>query len=93
MDQPLASAGAPAPAGPRAPVQDISMADVLLRFTHHVPLDQQVRDQHDRVREEFKAFAEDVMLDLPEGREKSLAFTALEEASFWAHAAVARAGK
>lgn len=69
--------------------RDISEEDILLRFTHHVPLDQQVRDQHDAVRENFKEFAM-VLQGLPPGREKSLAYTALEEASFWAHAAVAR---
>lgn len=45
---------------------------------------------HQRIREEAKAFAEGVFGDLPEGREKSLAFTAFEESTFWAHAAVAR---
>ena len=67
--------------------------DIIKRFTHHVPATEQVRATHDYVREEFKAFALQLIPELPDGREKSLAATALEEASFWAHAAVARAGK
>jgi hypothetical protein len=68
------------------------LADIERRFTYHRPEGRKVQD-HDDVRREFKAFASDVLSALPGGREKSLAFTALEEASFWAHAAVAREGK
>jgi hypothetical protein len=71
----------------------IDAAEIERRFTHHVPLDQQVRGTHDAVREQFKSFALQLADQLPESREKSLAFTELESASFWAHAAVAREGK
>lgn len=74
-----------------APV--IDQAEIERRFTHHVPADKQVRNRHDLTRNFFKQFARGLVEVLPEGREKSLAFTALEEASFWAHAAVARDGK
>lgn len=43
---------------------------------------------HGELREDFVAFA--VKLDtLPDGRNKSLALTALEEASMWSHKALA----
>ena len=67
--------------------------DIIKRFTHHVPATEQVCETHDAVREGFKEFALALLPSLPDGREKSLAATALEEASFWAHAAIAREGK
>jgi hypothetical protein len=68
---------------------DITQAEVERRFTYHRPEGQKVTD-HDDIRLEFKEFAEALSRRLPPGREKSLAFTALEESSFWAHAAIAR---
>ena len=70
----------------------IDVAEIEKRFTHHVPVEQQVRETHDAIRNDFKEFALLLAEHMPESREKSLAFTALEEASFWAHAAVARNG-
>lgn len=70
----------------------MDQAEINKRFTHHVPIGERI-DFHDDVRFNFKAFAEWANNVLPEGREKSLCFTALEEASFWAHAAIAREGK
>lgn len=67
----------------------IDQAEVERRFTHHVPGERKT-PIHTAARAEFKDFAEKLNELLPESREKSLAFTALEESSFWAHAAVAR---
>lgn len=67
----------------------IDKAERDRRFDYHRPSGI-AQAMHQRLREEAKAFAEDVLADLPEGREKSLAFTAFEEATFWAHAAIAR---
>lgn len=64
-------------------------ADITKRFTHHVPVARQQND-HGAIREAYLVFAKTLAEWLPDGREKSLAFTALEESSFWAHAAVAR---
>ena len=69
----------------------IDAAEIERRFTHHRPEGTKILE-HNSVRKDFKEFAT-LLADLPEGREKSLAFTALEESSFWAHAAVAREGK
>jgi hypothetical protein len=67
----------------------IDAAEIEKRFTHHVPGEKRT-PIHTEARALFKEFAEDLAELLPESREKSLAFTALEESSFWAHASVAR---
>jgi hypothetical protein len=64
-------------------------ADLEKRFTYHPPTDAKVQI-HQGIREELLATAESIGILLPEGREKSLFLTKLEEAMFWANAAVAR---
>jgi hypothetical protein len=46
--------------------------------------------KHQTLRAQFKAFANYLDGAMDDGREKSLAFTALEEASMWSHKAVAK---
>ena len=77
---------------PGEPKRPLSPADIERRFTYHRPEGQKV-DAHEDIRVDFKTFARVLNSKLPAGREASLAFTALEEASFWAHAAIAREGK
>lgn len=72
--------------------QDITPEDIERRFTYHRPEGQKIED-HEDVRRGFKVFANTLRKTLPAGREKSLAITALEESSMWAHAAIAREGK
>jgi hypothetical protein len=67
-------------------------SEIERRFTYHRPEGQKITD-HDDVRAMFRGWAYLLNETLPEGREKSLAFTALEESSFWSHAAIAREGK
>lgn len=45
--------------------------------------------RHAALRLEFRAFAEHLDEVLKDGREKALAFTALQEASMWSHFCIA----
>jgi hypothetical protein len=67
----------------------VSHADIEHRFTHHPPHVGRV-NQHEIVRERVGSIAHFLDIRLPDGREKSLAITKLEEAMFWANAAIAR---
>lgn len=58
-------------------------------FNYHKPDSAKVK-RHEWVREEIKFLALGVNSRIPECREKSLAITKLEEAMFWANAAIAR---
>lgn len=63
--------------------------EIEKRFTYHAPKgDQQQR--YEQLRAAARELAEVFNALCPESREKSLAFTALEEAIMWANASVAR---
>lgn len=59
------------------------------RFTYHEPTEAK-KLKHKLLRDGAQSFAAEIEMYCPESREKSLAFTALEEAVFWANAAIAR---
>ncbi len=58
-------------------------------FTYHAPTGMQPR-RYEQIRSNAKLFALSIVSDCPESRELSLALTKLEEAVFWANAAIAR---
>ncbi len=66
------------------------MDDLRHRFQYHPPLTDEVKHTHELVRAVHLRAADAMDEVLPEGREKSLCITKLEEAMFWANAAVAR---
>jgi hypothetical protein len=67
----------------------IDRAELENRFGFH-PANDVTKDRHQRVREGFIQFTEQLLELIPDGREKSLVVTALEEASMWANAGIAR---
>lgn len=68
----------------------LSEEEIERRYTYHPPDDPKIRQLHD----DFRTLERNVahaLNELPESsRELSLAFTALEEMSFWTHAHIAR---
>jgi len=68
---------------------EINRSELENRFGFH-PATEETREKHQFVRESFIDFTDGLLAELPEGREKSLVVTALEEASMWANAAIAR---
>ena len=64
--------------------------DLVHRFTYHAPKGEMPFRR--RIREEALELANTINVYCPDGREKSLAITSLEEVVMWANAAIARGG-
>lgn len=69
----------------------MSEENINHRFSHHPPKFPETIQQHESVREELRTTANYLDQNLPEGREKALALTKLEEVLMWSNAAIARA--
>jgi hypothetical protein len=68
----------------------MSPEDIAYRFAFHAASTQEKRDEHTSVRQRCRQLADALNESLPEGREKAVVMTKLEEVMFWANAAVAR---
>lgn len=64
--------------------------DLNHRFAYHPPKDAATGARHEQVRDECLSLAHLIDELCPDGREKSLAITSLEETMMWANAAIAR---
>jgi hypothetical protein len=67
----------------------IEQDDINNRFTYHPPSDTKAT-KHVMIRESGKTLTEIINEMVPDGREKSLAITKIEEAIMWANAGLAR---
>lgn len=68
----------------------MSPDEINHRFDFHQATTEEKVNEHTSVRQNCAALARLLNGRLPEGREKSLAITKLEEVMFWANAAIAR---
>ena len=66
-----------------------NLTELETRFTYHTPKEGQPK-KYVTLRDEAHTLAKTILSLCPESREKSLAFTRLEEAIFWANASIAR---
>ncbi len=64
-------------------------ANIENRFTYHAPFGDQTERYQD-IRDLAKKLAYLILEKTPDSREQSLALTNLEQAVFWANAAIAR---
>jgi hypothetical protein len=69
----------------------VSSPEIEKRFTYHPPKDGQP-ELYQAIRDMAKMMATIIENTCPESREKSLAFTNLEQAVKWANASIARNG-
>ena len=65
--------------------------DINNNFKYHAPNDAQVT-KYQQLRDHAKSLAYMIEGECPDSRERSLAFTKLEEAVMWANASIARSG-
>lgn len=71
------------------PIDEKTAERIENAFTYHPPKDDQT-ERYVIIREEAKLLLKCILSYTPESREQSLAWTKIEEAVFWANAAIAR---
>jgi hypothetical protein len=67
----------------------MSLDDLKKRFTYHAPRGTQPL-RYQIIRDTALEFAELLVEDCPDSRERAIALTKLEEVVFWANASIAR---
>ena len=65
------------------------MPDLENTYTYHAPKGDQIQ-RYQKIRDTVRSVAEMIETECPPSRERSLAFTKLEEAVMWANASIAR---
>lgn len=68
----------------------LTVEDLNKRFTFHPATEDETKSNHEQVRLSCLKLALFINSTVPEGREKSLAITHLEEVMMWANAGIAR---
>jgi len=68
----------------------MEQSDLENRFSFHPAATEEKKQAHETIRNTCLRVAIDLNNQLPEGREKALALTHLEEVMFWSNAAIAR---
>lgn len=64
--------------------------DIENRFAFHPATNEEKRNAHSSIRNACRELADFLNEKMPEGREKSIAITKLEEVMFWGNAGIAR---
>lgn len=64
--------------------------DLINRFKWHPPKNKDVGALHDTIRDQCLKLSSYITECVPEGRERALAITKLEEVMMWANAGIAR---
>lgn len=64
--------------------------DIENRFAFHPATNEEKRNDHSSIRNACRELADFLNEKMPEGREKSIAITKLEEVMFWGNAGIAR---
>ena len=71
-------------------MSQISLEDIQKRFKFHPAKDTETQQKHEEVRSRCKSLAIVLNNIVPDGREKALVMTKLEEVMMWANAGIAR---
>lgn len=70
--------------------EKLQVEDIKQRFINHPPKNKEINDNLDSLTKHLIALGVYLTELLPDGREKALAITKLEECSMWSKAAIAR---
>ena len=72
------------------PIDEWTQADLDNRFSYHPPKNAATQEKYRQIRALGKMLAELYVRHCPDGRERALALTNLEQSNMWANAAIAR---
>lgn len=73
-------------------IPQLNPEDLKNRFSFHPAIAEETKLAHSRIRSFCHHLAKEINDTVPDGREKALALTKLEEVMMWANAGIARNG-